>query len=201
MVWVQILKVLCAGYACWLMLSVTDYDPYAKVIASFLYAFNGYLMVWGQHYMMGSVIVFFPILVWSVEKSFKNRRYLPAVAAASALVILNSYYQGYMCILSVAVYVTIRALLFEPGSFGKRFILFVEEGLAMAFGLVMAAINLIPSLTTLGDTNRLDSSYSLMSRIIANMSLWGKEYYRTLLYRFFGNNLQGAGNELRPELL
>ena len=200
MVWVQILKIFCAGYACWLMLSVTGYDPYAKVIASFLYAFNGYLMVWGQHYMMGSVIVFLPILVWSVEKSFKNRRYLPAVAAASALVILNSYYQGYMCILSVAVYVTIRALLFEPGSFGKRFILFVEEGLAMAFGLVMAAINLIPSLTTLGDTNRLDSSYSLMSRIIANMSLWGKEYYRTLLYRFFGNNLQGAGNEFLGDL-
>ena len=200
MVWVQILKVFCAGYACWLMLSVTDYDPYSKVIASFLYAFNGYLMVWGQHYMMGSVVVFLPILVWSVEKTMKNRRYLPAVAASSALVILNSYYHGYMCIVSVAVYVTIRTLLFEPGSFKQRFMLFLEEGMAMGFGLLMAAINLVPSLATLGDTNRLDSNVSLFSKVVSNMTLWGKEYYRTLIYRFFGNNLQGAGNEFLGDL-
>lgn len=200
MVYIQILKVILSGFTCYLLLSLFDYDPSAKIIASFLYAFNGYLMVWGQHYMMGSVVVFLPLLVWAVEKTVRDIRWALGLAAASALLILNSYYQGYMSILAVAIYVTIRVLLFDTRPFIGRLKLFFTCAFSMAFGLVMAAINLIPSLTTLSDTNRLDSNYTLFSRLIANLSLWGKEYYRTLLYRFFGNNLQGAGNEFLGDL-
>ena len=76
MIYVHMLKVFLCGLFAYLFLSEFNFREDAKLISSFLYAFNGYLMVWGQHYMMGSVLVFLPLLLWAIERTIRNARRL-----------------------------------------------------------------------------------------------------------------------------
>ena len=218
MVYVQILKVLLCGLFAYLFLSEYGLREDAKLIASFLYAFNGYLMVWGQHYMMGSVLVFLPLLLWAIErtilsargvfpdpydideekeKSSRGKYICPAafaVALVSAVIILSGYYQGYMVMLGFGIYVTIRVLLYENTRMADRLKLFGTIALFMVLGVAMGCVGLLPQVKALSASSRLSSNASIFSKIIANFSFWEREYYRTIVYRFFGNNLQGTGN-------
>lgn len=218
MVYVQMLKVLLCGLFAYLFLSEYSLREDAKLIASFLYAFNGYLMVWGQHYMMGSVLVFLPLLLWAIERTIlsargefpdpydideekeKSRRgkYICpaafAVSLASAVIILSGYYQGYMVMLGFGIYVTIRVLLYENTRMKDRWKLFGTIALFMVLGVAMGCVGLLPQIKALSASSRLDSNASIFSKILSNFSFWEKEYYRTVVYRLFGNNLQGTGN-------
>ncbi len=195
MVYILILEIILAGQSCYLMLSERPFQEQAKLFASYMYAFCGYLLVWGQHYSLGSVVVFMPLLIMCVEKSIRRYEALPGVALFSGVVLLNGYYQGYMVLLGTAIYVTLRVLVYEERPFKERLRRYIAIGLSMAGGLLIGAVNLLPSLAAVGESSRMSGSSSLLARIIRNLSLWTKEYYRTLLYRFFGINLQGAGND------
>ncbi len=194
MVYLLILEIILAGECCYLMLSAFDFSEDGKVFSSFMYGFNGYLLIWGQHYSLGSVMVFLPLFILFVEKSIHHKRALFGVAMISGLGLLNGYYQGYMMILGVAIYVTLRCLIYEEAPFGKRVKDFVYLALSMAAGIGIGAINLLPSYGAVSETARLNSDSSILGRMIFAMRPWSREYYRTLLYRFFGSSLQGAGN-------
>lgn len=195
MIYVHILKMLLAGTASYYFLSVHPTSERAKLLASFLYAFNGYLMVWGQHYQMGSFLVWLPLLFMFIEKTLKNWKYFPGVAALSGIIILGGFYQGYMIMLGCGIYVCLRVLLYEDRSWKKKWSFFLLEAGSMVFGVLMGALNLLPSLTVItGTSSRLDFQTSLFQRILNSFSLWPREYYKSLMYRLFGNNLQGSGN-------
>ena len=194
MVFVQIAKVLLAGLFAYLMLSQYRFREEAKIIGAFLYGLNGYLMIWGQHYQMGTVVVLLPLLVMFMEMACRKKTALFGVAAMSGIIILNGYYQGYMVMLGLAMFAFLRILLYDRRTFGARLRLFILEGLSMVFGVLIGALNLLPSVMDVAGSARLDSNQPLLAKILDNLSLWGKEYYRTLLYRLFGNHLQGSGN-------
>ena len=58
--WIQVLKVLAAGYIFYHYLSCFSFGRQAKLAASFAYGLNGYILVWGQHYQFGTAVVYFP---------------------------------------------------------------------------------------------------------------------------------------------
>lgn len=195
MVYVHILKMLLAGTACYYFLSVYSATERAKLLASFLYAFNGYLMVWGQHYQMGSFLVWLPLLLLFIEKTLQNWRNFPGVALFSGIIILGGYYQGYMIMLCCGIYVCLRVLLYDDRAWKKKWSFFLLEAGSMGFGLLMGALNLLPSLAMItGSSSRLDFQTPLLQRILDSFAPWPRDYYKTLMYRLFGNNLQGAGN-------
>ncbi len=194
MVYLLMAEILLAGQTCYLMLSERTYSERAKLLASFMYAFSGYLLVWGQHYSLGGILVLLPLLLVFIERSMYRRRALFGVAGMMGLIILNGYYQGYMVAFGVGIYVTIRTLLFDEGQMQEKLKRFGTIALTMAFGLLIGMVNLLPSLITVQTSERLDSDYSLIRRLMINTRLWDKEYLRTLLYRIFGTNLQGQGN-------
>ncbi|MDD3797490.1 MAG: YfhO family protein, partial [Lachnospiraceae bacterium] len=196
MVYIQILKILLAGTACYYFLSAFSIKEPSKLLAAFMYAFNGYLMVWGQHYQLGSVVVWMPLLLLFIEKTLKNWKYCFGVAAMSGITILSGFYQGYMVMLGCGIYVCIRVLLYDPRSWKKKWSRFGLEAISMGFGVLMGALNLFPSISTvLGTSSRLSAQSSLLQRIVDNISLWPGDYYKTAMYRLFGSNLQGSANQ------
>ena len=195
MVYMHILKILCAGTTCYFFLSQYRVGEKAKLAASFMYAFNGYLMVWGQHYALGTVIVWMPLLLLFAEKAIKKRSALFGLALFTAITVVSGYYQGYMALLAVGLFIVLRVLLYEEQPWKERLKLFLCEGFTMVFGVVMGACYLLPAIYILQGTSRLKSSTSLIGRIVESLRPWGKSYYKTIVYRLFGSNLQGAGND------
>ena len=201
MVYMQIVKIVLSGLFFYLFLSEHRTRESAKLMASFMYAFNGYLMVWGQHYALGTIVVLFPLFLLFVEKTLRNWHAMFGVALMSGIMILNGYYQAYMVLLASAVYVTIRCWLWGEHTIRERFKVWMIEAWSMAFGILFGALNLLPSAAAaLSESSRMDLKYSLFERIVRACDLWNREYYRTSLYRFFGNNLQGIGSKFLGHL-
>lgn len=191
MVYIQILQILLAGTACYFFLSEFSFGERSRIAASFMYAFNGYLMVWGQHYQMGYVAVFLPLLLMYVEKTIKNRKAAPATAFISAIIILGGFYLGYMCMLGGGLYVVFRVFLYEDAKWNKKAKDFFAIGASMALGLFMGAVNLLPAAAfQLGTTSRMDSDLSLLEKVIRDFRPYSMSYYKTFAYRLFGSNLQ-----------
>ena len=87
----------------------------------------------------------------------RERFHCFSVAAVTALICLSGYYQGYMTMIAMGIYVTIRVLIYESASLKERILAWFEIGLAMGFGVLMGAINLLPSLGSLSVTSRMNS--------------------------------------------
>ena len=63
LVWIQIGRILAAGWVFYWFLSEFSFSRQSKFIFSFAYGLSGYLLVWGQHYQFGMVTVYFPLLL------------------------------------------------------------------------------------------------------------------------------------------
>lgn len=191
MVYLQIFQILLAGTAGYFFLSEFFLMENSKIAASFMYVLNGYLMVWGQHYQLGYTAIFLPLLLLFVERSLKRRRAVFGAALISAILVLASFYLGYMCLLGGGIYVVFRVFFYEDAAWKKKIKDFFAIGFSMALGMLMGAVNLLPAAAfQLGTTRRMDSDLSLLQKVIQNMKPYAPEYYKTLAYRFFGSNLQ-----------
>lgn len=191
MVYLQVFQILLAGTAAYFFLSEFSLGENSKTAAAFMYALNGYLMVWGQHYQLGYAAVFLPLLLMFVERALKRRRAALGTALISAALVLGSFYLGYMSLLAGGIYVVFRIFLYEEAAWEKKIKDFFSIGASMALGMLMGAVNLLPAAAfQLGTTSRLDSDLSLIQKVIQNMKPYAREYYKTLAYRFFGSNLQ-----------
>lgn len=193
MVFYLMAEIVLAGFFCYLFLSEFSFEERAKLPACFMYALNGYLMVWGQHYQLGTVVVYLPLLLRYIERIRSDGRNFFKVAAVSALLIFNGFYQGYMCMLGVGIYVCFRMLLYDGAPWRSRWKNFARTAAGMALGVLLGAVNLLPSAAAqIVGTDRLEASESLLERVWQNLALWPGEYYSMALYRLFGSNTQGA---------
>ena len=77
-----------------------------------------------------------------------------------------------MIMLGCGIYVCLRVLLYEDRSWKKKWSFFLLEAGSMVFGVLMGALNLLPSLTVItGTSSRLDFQTSLFQRILNSFSL------------------------------
>ncbi len=192
-VYLIILEILLSGLFCYLMLSQHPFREEAKFLASFMYAFNGYLLLWGQHPGMGCVSVYLPLFMYFIQKSYRRKRAYIGLALMSGLALLTNFYLAYMILLGMGIYVTIKVLLFDSKPMAEKWKHFCALALSMACGIGIGAVSLFPNLMAVAGSSRLDSDQSMVMRVITSFKPWGREYYRTMLYRLFGTNLQGSG--------
>lgn len=192
MIWWYIGEILLSAFSAYVYLSVFRLDEKAKAIASYMFAFNGFLIVWGQHYQFGIVCILFPLLLWTIERMLRNMRCWPALVVVSAFVTLNSMYLAYMMFLCAAFYVIFRILMRERLSFGKWFKKVFLMALPMVLGLAIGAISLLPSYAAIANVSaRLNSNLSILGRFSGAFSAYPGIYYKTLISRFFTSTGEG----------
>ena len=71
---IQILKIMVAAFAFYWFLSQFSFSVLSRMITSYAYALNGFLLVWGQHYQFGTVVIYFPLMLLSVKSLFRRKR-------------------------------------------------------------------------------------------------------------------------------
>ncbi len=194
--YVQILKIFLSGYFCWIYLSNFDFDSKAKVTASYIFAFNGFTVLWGQHYFFATACLDAVLVLCAIESCFKNKKGIIYLSLATAIVLINSYYFAYMVLLFAAVYTLIRCVsIYTKSEISKAIknlagiLTSVLVGIAMSFFLFLPSV--YQSLTT---TSRISGNGSLLQRIIPMITaVYNPEEIKSLLLKFLSNNLQGKG--------
>jgi len=185
MIWLYILEILLTGLAGYLYLSEFSLSEYAKLIAAYMFAFNSYLIIWGQHYHFGAYCFACVVLARALERYIRGRSRWWTVTLAGFFVIWTSAYIGYMIMVFAAVYTVIRLLMteeFRIGNFLKR--AFSIAGFLL-LGIGMGMCILLPfAYDILAVSKRLDSKKTLLQRLFA-YAYYKPRYYKTQYSRFF----------------
>ena len=196
MVWMEVFRIFVAATACYYYLSEFEVSEKAKLLATLMYAFNSYMMVWGQHYALGSSVVYFPLILLAAERVIRKRKFGVGLCLICFLTMISSFYQGYMCMFGGGAYVCIRILMQEKMEWKERGKAFLLAAGSMILGVLMSAFRFFPSAAAqVGSSERMASQYSLFQRLFG-FQLWDKEIIKTIIYRLFSSCIQGNGNEL-----
>lgn len=196
----QLLKILASAFLCRYYLKLWGVSDRAANIGGYLYGFNGYLMLWGQHYMLGTICVYLPLLLIFIEKLLRGFkvRYVAGLSIVTALSVIYSYYNTYMALLFCGIYCVIRLL--DPNLHLKWKERVKKAGLCLLSvltGLMMGAVTLFPAAYYLmNSSSRLDSDTSALSRFLDGfLSGYSPEQVLQILGRLMSNNLYFINGE------
>ncbi len=198
----HLLKVVLTGVVGYLYLDCFVLSNKVKITASYVFAFNGFVMLWGQHYFFATACATACFLLYAIEKCLVSKKGYLLFALAVFFSAFNSYYYAYMTLLMAAVYALFRLIATHRLCEIKQF--FAKIGRlfgAVVLGIGLAACLFLPSINTVLSTSaRLSGEMSLVEKIF--FYLTGPFYDRTtangILARFFSNNLYGIGGYEGP---
>lgn len=198
---VSLVKILASGYLFYLYIHLFSIRKFPAVIAALIWAFNGFMMLWGQHYWFASMLVLFTLLMYAVElwlrgilsggsKVIGFRSYLFPVCIA--FLGINSPYFLFMISIFLFFYVTFHYLLSKEElrlwDYSRMLVSFFGR---YFLGLGAAAASFLPVSYLLLSSPRI-SGDSVQLNIFQLASI--KEYVSIYL-RLFSNNSVGVGSE------
>ena len=191
LVWLQVLKVLAAGWVFYLFLSEFTYSRQAKFLAAFAYGMNGYLMVWGQHYQFGMVTIYLPLILLFEEKFLREEKGKGLFPVAVFLSGIYSVYFSYMSLIAAGFYLLFRIAMEEELNWKQRLRKFLSGCGQMILGIGMSLVVFLPTAATLMNSSRITSGEDGIGALIkACFSCYSLAYYKCLLIRPFSTNLE-----------
>lgn len=208
MVFFEIGQIFLAATALFFYLGEFKFTPRAKVIGAYLYGFNGYLMVWGQHYQFGLFVILLPVLLLLAERAIKKRKFSFPLCLAVSVTVLSSVYMAYMVLLTLGLYLLFRIFSMEETLKIRIKVFFTNCGSILLGLLMMMAVFLPSALYLVNISSRMDAEGSLLERFLENMRLFPSSFYDAALGRIFSSNLfglsevhTGTGNYYEAPLL
>lgn len=196
LIYVNIFKIVCSGIFCYMFLKSHHVSGISNLIASYIYAFNGFIILWGQHYFFATFIVLLPLLLLCIEKCLSNIKYFPILSLVVCVSIIFGLYFFYMALLLCFAYGLIRYFQIVEVFKFKKFVTVIKNFFIwITLGLGLSSLVMMPVMSQMLEVSgRINNGESLSSKIINTMfTLYKPEYYKNLFFRFFSNNFQGAG--------
>jgi len=196
---VQILKIILAGYAAYYYLNNFKYKVRTKILVSYIYAFNGFIILWGQHYFFAIASIYIALLLGSIEKALNQKRGYIYLVLTTFSLLCTSYYLGYMALLFAGVYVVFRML--HLYTFQQKKLVFLKlSGLlcSVIIGGLMSAFMFLPSVNlTVNSSDRLMSDMNFIEKLINCIKIYAVRPYDDttvlgIISRIYSNNLMGA---------
>ena len=201
LIWIHVLKIFISGYLCYFYLCNFRFRAIPKVLASYIFAFNSFICLWGQHYFFGSACICIVLMLWAIEKGFKSSKGFIFTAISTFIVMCTSYYFAYMVLLFSGVYALFRMVYLYPIKEVKKIF---KTGLGLLSGVClgasMAAFIFIPAVYIITNTSaRLSSDVGMFDKMFQiATSTYNKEMITAIVSRVFSNNLMGTYDFVGP---
>lgn len=199
LVFVQSLKVLVSGLLFDRLLTRYCETPLARILGSAIFSFGGYLMLWGQHYWLGSAYVLFVVVILAVERLLDRWGIGRCIclALATAICLIWSVYCGYMVLLASGIYALVRIPVFSRSEGVKGYLRMLGRLVAPVIcGCLLAGIALVPyAAFLLGESSRVTGGEqaSIVERMLTDTSLVPLSWIPAILSRLLGSGLITSG--------
>lgn len=197
LVFIQALKILACGFVFDHILTRYCALPISRILGSTLFAFCGYLMLWGQHYWLGSVIVMAAVVTLAIELMLERwsvSRFALLGLSVAATVMMSTY-SGFMVMLYAAIYAALRtASVKNCHGFIDWLRAFAPLASPVICGLLVSCITVVPYATLLlGESSRVTGSaegMSTASKILGYLTGFVPlRWIPAILSRLLGNGL------------
>lgn len=189
LIYVHMAKCLLTGYITFLWLSEFKLDWNGRVIGAYVCAFNGFLVLWGQHYFFATACVFMILDIYLIEKTIRDQNKSVWMIISIAMTLATSLYTAFPIALACVAYLVLRLLSLVNVWNTKRII----RKLATIIIDVIVAV-LISGIISLPAYYQLTE---VSSRIGGQMSVplfFDLATLGGIFTRFFSNNLLGIAN-------
>lgn len=190
MVYILILKHICAGLLCLYFLGAFAFSKKSSMISAYVYAFSGYMTTLGGHYNFANYPIYLILLLIVLEKTIKGEhkiRYWCGLLYMSALVTFSGVRSAYEIFLAAAFYSLFRVLYI----YGKNVKEIVQRlGICLAFvvcGICVFSFTLFPSMEVISESTRLVHS-------VDYLSFFDSATIKSNLLKLFSNHLEGTFN-------
>lgn len=184
-------EIIGGGIACYFFLSSFSFGENAKLLAAYMYAFNGFMIVWGQHYQFAIVCILLPLELLMTERCIRNRKKWKALALMTFIVVMNSMYMAYMILIFAGFFVLIRFLMRPLAGFFRYVIDVIRTALPMLLGVGLGCISLVPSAMAIAlVSSRLATGTGLRQRLFGMQ--FPPLYFATLAVRMLSSTLFGV---------
>lgn len=172
--------------------------PLARVLGALLYGFSGYMIMYGQHYFLGSMFPVFTLIMLLFELYLEKAtvpRFL-GLALSCAVVIGWSAYVAFMVLLFAALYLLLRIPHKLDELTPKTYVLAVlKMCLPVLCGLLLSGAALIPyAYFLLKESARTSSDTSLAQRVVDHMGFVNLDWIPAILSRTVGTGLINTGS-------
>jgi len=196
LIFTYVIQVLSATWLCYKYLSHFELTIISKLIASYLFGFSGYMMLWGQMFFFGTAAIMLVLVLFSIEKCLKNAKWLPLLAISTFILMAWSYYIGYMVLLFAGVYSVFRVVyVTNKNEWVQGIKKMLILGVGVVTGSLLSAFSLMPSIYQVLNVSTRIPQRNLLSNIRHSLtSHHDTELYHQLLLRFVSNNLLGVGS-------
>jgi hypothetical protein len=196
-VYMQIAKSIVAGIGCYYYLSEFSLSKKSIILSSYLYAFSGYMIGAGQHYMFATAPVFLILSLLFIERSINDKRYFLALTINIALICCYSAFFAFHIIAFCCIYALFRVLqtldritFYNIAKRLSPYILFI------LLGLMLSGLVFLPSLYQIVKVSgRTTNDASLITKIITSFKFMSIDDYKMSFLRFFSENMQGTVNK------
>lgn len=191
-VWVMIAKIILSGLFFSFYLDEFNVSYPSNFVSSFLYAFNGYLLIMGSNFALGTIMVYLPIVLLVIEKYVNKHAHPIALFILFFLCSAYSYYYTYQLIIVIFFYIVFRMMIL--GYCNRQSILTVLCPILFIefLGVCAAAVVLLPQIQLVMSSGRMSSPdvemthamfipqlkavITIIARMLFNNSL-GTNYY------------------------
>ena len=191
---IQILKIMVAAFAFYWFLSQFSFSVLSKMITSYAYALNGFLLVWGQHYQFGTVVIYFPLMLLFCEKFIQKKKGKALFPVMVFLCGIYSVYFTYMCLAATGLYLLFRILMLDGLTWKERIQRFLLGCAEMIMGVGMSLVVFLPMAEVLLNvSSRLESDRTgLLDFLRQCFTPYSRKFYLSMLKRMFSSNLQNG---------
>lgn len=191
---IQILKIMVAAFAFYWFLSQFSFSVLSRMITSYAYALNGFLLVWGQHYQFGTVVIYFPLMLLFCEKFIQKKKGKALFPVMVFLCGIYSVYFTYMCLAATGLYLLFRILMLDGLTWKERIQRFLLGCAEMIMGVGMSLVVFLPMAEVLLDvSSRLESDGTgLLDFLRQCFTPYSGKFYLSMLKRMFSSNLQNG---------
>lgn len=190
MVYIVILKHLCAGLLCLYFLKGFHFAEKSAIISAYVYAFSGYIPTLGEHYFFAIRPIYFLLLLIVLEKTIvgvhKIKHWIGLVAAV-ALVTASGVTSAYELLLAAGIYTLFRVIYIYERNIKQ---ILQRLGICLVFvvsGMFLCSFLFFPVLEKIAGSSRLihPGDYFLLNDFAV---------VKSSVLKLFSNNLEGAPN-------
>lgn len=195
----KVVTIILSAVFCYKFLELFSKRYNIIALVSYIYAFHGFSIIWGQHYFFSPYSVYTIIIIFLIERFLqKKKAYFDfPLIFISFLAISYSPYLVYMVYFPMIFYALVRYIqLKETFRLKPFFVKFTNLGLNIILGFVSGMLFACGPILTILYSGRLGAGESKISQLLSYFKQWiSPKYYLSIAQRFLSGNYWGVGNQ------
>ncbi len=198
LVFVEIVKIFLTAFVFYKFLKELKLSNYSSLIASFLYAFSGFMILGGCWTIFSVEALYAAIILFGFERWLNHNKFLWLVLGITLMAFLQPFFL-FMYTILISAYAIVRYHDVKEKD-TKQFVLFISKTIGLAtLAVLMSSYQLFADLLQYTESPRVGGEASLFARLKAQgMFEFADPVLRfTTVFRSFGSDMLGTGNNFK----